>query len=316
MSIYNILYTSAMDIFSAVLIVCGLILFEVVSSIDNAIINADVLSSMGERARRFFLTWGIFFAVFVVRGFLPWLIVWATVPQLGFLGSLTATFSNDPSVHAAIAASAPILLMGGGIFLLFLFLHWMLLEEKQYVFHIERRIDRHGVWFYAIVSVILSLVVWYAMRMSPMVGFGAVVGSTTFFIVHGFRLQAEKAEEEMKQSSMSDWSKVFFLEVIDLSFSIDGVLGALAFTLSVPLILIGNGIGAILVRQLTVAHIDRVKKYAFLKNGAMYSIGVLGVVMIAHGFLIHIPEWFAPLATILIVGYFFRKSQKAGVAVP
>jgi hypothetical protein len=300
-----------MDLFSAILIIIGLVLFEVVSSIDNAIINADVLATMGDRARKFFVTWGIFFAVFVVRGFLPWIIVWAAVPSLGFLGSFTATFSNDPAVHDAIARSAPILLMGGGIFLLFLFLHWLLLEEKQYGFHFEKTVDRHGVWFYAVASVTLSLVVWHAMRVSPMIAFGAVVGSTAFFIVHGFRLQAEKAEEELKRSSMSDWSKVFFLEVIDLSFSIDGVLGAFAFTLSVPLILIGNGIGAVIVRQLTLAHVDRVKKYAYLKNGAMYSIGVLGIVMIAHGFLIHIPSFFSPLATIVIIGYFFRRSLRA-----
>lgn len=297
-----------MDLFSAFLIVIGLVLFEAVSSIDNAIINADVLSTMGVKAKRFFITWGIFFAVFVVRGFLPWLIVWATVPSFGFLGSFTATFSNDPAVHDAIVSSAPILLMGGGIFLLFLFLHWIFLEEKKYGFRFERYIDRHGVWFYAVVSILLSLIVWYAMKESTMVAFGAIVGSTAFFIVHGFRLQAEKAEEEMKQSSMSDWSKVFFLEVIDLSFSIDGVLGAFAFTLSVPLILIGNGIGAIIVRQLTVANIDTVKKYEFLKNGAMYSVFVLGVVMIAHGFGVHVPEWVSPATTILIIAYFFRRS--------
>ncbi len=299
-----------MDIFSALLIIIGLVLFEAVSSIDNAIINADVPSTMGAKAKKFFVTWGIFFAVFVVRGFLPWLIVWATVPSLGFLGSLTATFSNDPAVHDAIATSAPILLMGGGIFLLFLFLHWIFLEEKKYGFRFERYIDRHGVWFYAVVSLLLTLIVWYAMKQSTMVAFGAIVGSTAFFIVHGFRLQAEKAEEEMKHSLVSDWCKVFFLGVIDLSFSIDGVLGAFAFTLSVPLILIGNGIGAIIVRQLTVANIDTVKKYEFLKNGAMYSVCVLGIVMIAHGFLIHIPEWFSPLVTILIIGYFFQKSRK------
>ncbi len=298
-----------MDLFSAFLIIIGLVLFEAVSSIDNAIINADVLSTMGAKAKRFFVTWGIFVAVFVVRGFLPWLIVWMTVPSLGFLGSFTATFSNDPAVHDAISSSAPILLMGGGIFLLFLFLHWIFLEEKKYGFRFERYVDRHGVWFYAVVSILLSLIVWYAMKQSTMVAFGAIVGSTAFFIVHGFRLQAEKAEEEMKQSSMSDWSKVFFLEVIDLSFSIDGVLGAFAFTLSVPLILIGNGIGAIIVRQLTVANIDTVKKYEFLKNGAMYSVFVLGMVMIAHGFGMHVPEWVSPAATIAIIAYFFRRSM-------
>ncbi len=299
-----------MDFFSILLIVIGLVLFETVSSIDNAIINADVLSTMGANARRFFVTWGIFFAVFVVRGILPWLIVWVTIPSLGFIGSFTSTFSNDPAVHDAIATSAPVLLMGGGIFLLLLFFHWIFLEEKKYGFRFERIVNQHGVWFYAVASLLLAVVVWYAMKENPMVGFGAVVGSTAFFIVHGFRLQAEKAEEEMKGSTMSDWSKVFFLEVIDLSFSIDGVLGAFAFTLSIPLILIGNGIGAVVVRQLTVANIDRVKKYAFLKNGAMYSILVLGGVMIAHGFMIHVPEWVSPVATIGIVAYFFHRSKK------
>ncbi len=299
-----------MDFFSALLIITGLVLFEAVSSIDNAVINADVLSTMGAKARRFFVTWGIFCAVFVVRGFLPWLIIWAAIPELGFIGSFTAMFSNDPAVIGAINASAPILLMGGGVFLLFLFFHWIFLEEKHYGFHCERFFQKQGVWFYATVSLLLAMIVWYALKESPMVAFGAVVGSTAFFIVHGFRLQAEKAEEELKQAGLSDWSKVLFLEVIDLSFSIDGVLGAFAFTLSVPLILIGNGIGAIIVRQLTVANIDRVQKYVYLKNGAMYSIVVLGMVMIGHGFGIHIPEWFSPVVTIVIIGYFFVKSWR------
>ncbi len=299
-----------MDIFSAVLIVVGLIVFEIVSSIDNAIINAEVLSTMGAQAKRFFLTWGIFFAVFLVRGLLPWLIVWATVPSLGFLGSFTATFSDNPEIHTAIEAAAPLLLMGGGVFLLFLFLHWIFLEDKCIGFRCERFVARHGVWFFAVVSVFLATIVWFALKQSAMLGFGAVVGSTAFFITHGFRKQAEEAEEELKTSSLSDWSKVLFLEVIDLSFSIDGVLGAFAFTLSVPLILLGNGIGALVVRQLTMANIDRVKRYAYLKNGAMYSICVLGLVMITEGFGVHVPSWVSPLVTIVLVGYFFERSRR------
>lgn len=299
-----------MDFFSIALIIIGLALFESVSSIDNAIINADVLSTMGAKARRFFVTWGILIAVFLVRGLLPWVIVWATVPSLGFLGSFTAMFSNDPNVHGAIEAAAPILLMGGGIFLLFLFFHWMFLEDKCVGFHCERFAARHGVWFYAIVSVVLMTIVWYALKQDPMVAFGAVVGSTAFFITHGFRLQAEKAEENLKGSPMSDWSKVLFLEVIDLSFSIDGVLGAFAFTMSVPLILVGNGIGAIVVRQLTIMNIERVKRYVYLKNGAMYSILMLGSVMVLEGFRIHVPEWLAPVSTIAIIWYFFARSKR------
>lgn len=303
-----------MIILSSLLTVFGLALFETVSSIDNAVINAEVLSTMGKKARRFFLTWGILIAVFLVRGLLPWLIVWATVPSLGFFGSFSATFSNDPSVARAIESSAPVLLIGGGVFLLFLFFHWLFLEQKNFGWNgVETFFIRQGAWFYATISILLSVVVWFALKESSMLGFGAVVGSTAFFITHGFRQHAEAVEESMAGSSsgLSDLSKVLFLEVIDLSFSIDGVLGAFAFTLSVPLILIGNGIGAVVVRQLTMANIDRVKKYLYLKNGAMYSIAILGSVMIGHAFGAHIPEWFAPLTTVAVVGYFFHRSLRS-----
>src|SRR3989338_6101919 len=110
-----------MDIFAILLTVSGLALFEIIRSIDNAIINAEVLSTMKEKARRWFLFWGLLFAVFIVRGILPWVIVWAVSPQLGPVGALMATFSSDPKVVEAIERSSPILLIGGGTFLIFLF---------------------------------------------------------------------------------------------------------------------------------------------------------------------------------------------------
>ncbi|KKW29965.1 MAG: hypothetical protein UY72_C0028G0018, partial [Candidatus Uhrbacteria bacterium GW2011_GWD2_52_7] len=272
------------------LIILGLGLFETVSSIDNAIINAEVLSGMSPKARRWFLLWGILFAVFIVRGALPWLIVWGVTPQLGPMGSLFAMFSNDPSVHEAIEKSAPVLLVGGGTFLVFLFFHWLFLEPKTFGLPGEKFIAKQGLWFYAVVSVFLAAIVWFSIGINPVMAFGAVIGSTAFFITHGFKENAEKAEQQMihGNSGLSDVSKILYLEAIDMTFSIDGVLGAFAFTLSVPLILIGNGIGAIMVRQLTVGNIDRIKKYKLLKNGAMYSILVLGSVMLFHGFGAHI----------------------------
>jgi len=141
-------------------------------------------------------------------------------------------------------------------------------------------------------------------------GFGAVVGSTLFFITHGFKQNAEYQEKKLLGGGIkSDLSKLFFLEIIDTTFSIDGVLGAFAFTLSVPLILLGNGLGAILVRELTIRNIEHIKKYIFLKNGAMYSILVLGVIMILHSFGFKIPEYISPLSTFIIIGFFFWKSK-------
>jgi uncharacterized protein len=301
-----------MDIVTMALIVAGLCLFETITSIDNAIINAEVLSTMSQRARRWFLLWGMLFAVFIIRGVLPWIIVWATVPELGPIGSLTATFSNDASVKEIIDSSAPILLIGGGTFLILLFFHWLFVEPKHYGLKPEKFFHSHSVWFFAVASVLLAVIVWYALKLNPMMAFGAVIGSTAFFITHGFKQNAEEAEKKMvKGGNMTDISKIFYLEILDATFSIDGVLGAFAFTLSVPLILIGNGLGALVVRQVTVGNIKRIKRYIYLKNGAMYSILLLGMIMVFESFGVEIHYWVAPLLTFLVVGFFYWKSTKA-----
>lgn len=303
------LYFSNMNIFSILIIVAGLCLFETISSIDNAIINAEVLHTMSAKAKKWFLFWGIIFAVVMVRGLLPWLIVWFATPGLGPIEAFTATFSGDAHVLEAVERSAPILLAGGGTFLIFLFFHWLFLEDKHFGLPHEKFFLKNGIWFYSVVSVILATLVWSFMKINPMIAFGAVIGSTAFFITHGFKQNAEKAEESLMHKGMSDLSKILFLEVIDATFSIDGVLGAFAFTLSVPLILIGNGLGAVVVRQFTVGNIDRIKKYVFLKNGAMYSILFLGAIMLLDSFGYDVPSWFSPAITFIIVGYFFYKSK-------
>jgi hypothetical protein len=161
------------------------------------------------------------------------------------------------------------------------------------------------------VSVLLAAIVWFALEKSPMIAFGAVIGSTAFFIVHGFRQNAEAAEKKMLHGNMSDLSKIFYLEVIDATFSIDGVIGAFAFTMAVPLIIIGNGLGAFVVREMTVRNVDKIKKYLYLKNGAMYSILILGCIMILDSFGFPIPFWVSPLLTFGIVGWFLLKSIRA-----
>lgn len=299
-----------MDLAVAILTIAGLVLFETITSIDNAIINAEVLNTMGARARRWFLTWGIFIAVFLIRGALPWLIVWFSTPSLGPIGALTATFSSDPAVIAAIEESTPILLIGGGTFLVFLFFHWIFLETKYFGLSVEKYIASKGVWFFAVVSVLLALIVWFALEVNPMMAFSAVLGSTAFFIVHGFRANAEEQERRMLGSEMSDTSKLLYLEVIDATFSIDSVIGAFAFTMSVPLIIIGCGIGAILVRRLTMSNTETVKKYHYLKNGAMYSIFFLGTIMILDSFGVQISPYVSPLITFVTVGFFYWKSAK------
>ena len=235
-------------------------------------------------------------------------------PSLGPVGTLTATFSSDPLVLSAIEASAPILLMGGGIFLIFLFFHWLFLEEKNFGIRGERYIATKGVWFFALVSIILAALVWLALAGPP---HGVWRGRRFHRIFHRARVPAEcrRTRAENADRSMSDISKIFYLEVIDATFSIDGVLGAFAFTLAVPLILLGNGVGAFVVREITVRNVDNIKKYRFLKNGAMYLIFILGCIMVLDSFGVVIPSWVSPIVTFGVVGFFLFKSMK-GSPVP
>ncbi len=299
-----------MDFGFIILTILGLSLFEIITSIDNAIINAEVLRGMSQKARRWFLLWGFLFAVFVVRGLLPLLIVWIANPQIGIVGVFFAAFSQDPQIREAIEQTSPLLLLAGGVFLTFLFFNWLFLEPKNYGLRGEKFFQAQGAWFFAVVSILLTVIVWFALQRDPMLAFAAVVGSTTFFIIHGFRQFAEEQERKLISGNMSDISKIAYLEVLDSTFSIDGVIGAFAFTFSIPLILLGNGLGALVLRKLTVSNIERIKKYRYLKNGAMYSILFLGTIMILDGFGFHIPPWISPIITFGTVGYFFFKSKK------
>jgi uncharacterized protein len=298
-----------MNLGTGLLTIIGLTLFEIISSIDNAVINAEVLSTMGRKARKWFLFWGMLFAVFIVRGTLPLLIIWASAPSLGPWGALTAAFSSDPQATEAIKQAAPLLLMAGGIFLVFLFFHWLFQEPKAYGLLGERFFHTRSVWFYAVVSILLTLIVWLALQKDPLLAFSASLGSSLFFITHGFKQNAEQQEKELMKKGKSDLAKIFYLEAIDTTFSIDGVLGAFAFTLSVPLILLGNGLGAIVLRQITIGNVQRIKKYVYLKNGAMYSVLFLGTIMLLDSFGAHIPSFISPLITFATIGYFFLKSR-------
>ncbi len=297
-------------IWSIAIVILGLCLFEIISSVDNAIVNAHILKTMPEKYRRIFLLWGLIFAVFVVRGVLPFLIVWIANPALSVVEVITAVFSNDPQIAEYLNTSKPLLLLGGGVYLFFVFLSWLFLEEKKYAFLVEGFIHRQGAWFYAFSSIITVLVVYFSLQINPILALAATVGISAFFITDGFKKNAEEKEKQLLSPGMSAWSKIMYLEVLDASFSIDGVIGAFAFTMSVPLIILGNGIGAFVVREFTIRGINLISKFAFLKNGAMYSIGMLGFLMIMESFGRHYPFWLAPLNTLLLLVIFLFLSYR------
>jgi len=109
-------------IFQFIIVIFGLCLFEIISSIDNAIINAHVLKTLPDRFRRIFLVWGLLIAVFIVRGILPFIIVWIANPGLSFGELFSFIFSQNPAIEQAVETSKPLLMLGGGIYLFFVFL--------------------------------------------------------------------------------------------------------------------------------------------------------------------------------------------------
>jgi uncharacterized protein len=297
---------------TSLIIIFGLVVFEIVNSVDNAIVNAHVLKDMSKKWRKIFLFWGILIAVFVVRGLLPLVVVWSSVPEIGFMGALHAMFSQDAGVRDLMEARRGIILMAAGVFLLLLYLHWLFLEEKHPLFVVDKFIKpQYGIWFFACAAIILLTLLYFS-KHSPLLMISSACGNALFFIMYGFREQAAKQEKRLMRGSshMSDFSKLLYLEVLDASFSFDGVMGAFAFTTSVPLILIGNGLGALIVRDLTIRSIEKVGHYIFLKNGAMTSIGLLGAVIIAEGFGLNIPKFIPTLITFLLVGIAFWQSKK------
>ena len=296
--------------FSFIIIILGLCFFEIISSIDNAIINAHVLKTLPEKYRKIFLFWGIIFAVFIVRGLLPFIIIWLANPGLPLADIFTAVFSGNSHIEQDLDKSKPFLLLGGGVYLFMVFLGWLFLEKKKYAFLVEWFIYRKGFWFYAIASVFITVIIYFSIRYNSYLALSATIGASAFFITDGFKKNAEKKEKDLLGGMMSALSKIIYLEILDASFSIDGVIGAFAFTLSVPLIIIGNGLGALVVRQLTVKGVDTISKLAYLKNGAMYSIGILGFMMILESFGHEYPFWLAPLNTVILLLFFLFLSWR------
>lgn len=292
-----------MSLVEDILIVAGLIVFEVVNSVDNAIVNASVLKTMSLIWRKRFLLIGIVTSVFLVRFILPLIIVWISVPNIS--GSdLFLAFTGQSAVAAeAIEAQKPLILMFGGVFLLYLYFHWLFLEKKEPLF-IERFLkEKHGVWFFAFAAIILVLVMYLA-RFNSMMMLAAAIGSATFFILYGLKQTAEESERNLVEGAgnMSDASKFLYLEVLDMTFSFDGVIGAFAFTINLILILIGIGIGALVVRELTIRGIDTIAKYKYLKNGALTSIGFLGLFMVIEAFGVELPTYVPIIITFALVG--------------
>jgi uncharacterized protein len=73
-----------------------------------------------------------------------------------------------------------------------------------------------------------------------------------------------------------------YLEVIDASFSFDGVIGAFAITQDIFIIAVGLGVGAMYIRSITVYLVRKgtLSDYVYLEHGAMWAIGALATILL------------------------------------
>ena len=308
---------------SALLIAIVLILVEITFSFDNAIINAKVLASMSRFWQTLFMTVGMLIAVFGMRLVFPIVIVMITA-GLG-AGEVINLALNQPEAYSERLHDSHIAISSfGGMFLLMLCLHFFFDPSRkiQWIDVIEKPLQRLGKWWaYAATSFLVLLVISFIpLNQHPTETLTAgIFGIVTYMVIHGlaelFTRRSGLDNDKTKpiiRTGMAGFMSFLYLEVLDASFSFDGVIGAFAITQDVILIAIGLGIGALWVRSLTLFMVRKrvLNAYRYLEHGAHYTIGVLASVLLI-GLFVDIPEAVAGVAGLIIVGLSISSSIAA-----
>lgn len=274
---------------------------EVSLSFDNAVVNASVLKGWDEFWLKLFLGLGMIIAVFGMRLVFPLVIV-AVAADLGMMEVWNLALSNPKEFsghltehHAEVAAF-------GGMFLLLVFLNFMLDDEKEvhWLGNIERKIGSLGKVSSISVLVALGALMystsWIAEGQKMIVLIAGLWGILVYIGVDMISSLLEKSESD-DSSNVGDMVKrggiggFLYLEVLDASFSFDGVIGAFAITSDVVIIMLGLAIGAMFVRSMTVYLVRQgtLDEFVYLEHGAHYAIGILAVIMLVSMHM-HVPE--------------------------
>jgi uncharacterized protein len=263
---------------------------EVSLSFDNAVVNASILKRMDERWQQYFLTWGILIAVFGMRLLFPILIV-AVATGIGFLG-VTNMALHDPATYALHLNESHVQIAAfGGMFLVMVFFSFIFDEGKElhWLGYIEEKMSSFGKLESIEIILALGLLLitqnWLpdAIRLDALVA--GISGVILFVIVDSLAALFEDEEEGEEVSEVIKKGSIMsflYLEVLDASFSFDGVIGAFAITQDVVIIMLGLAIGAMFVRSLTVYLVRQgtLDEYVFLEHGAHYAIGSLAAIML------------------------------------
>jgi hypothetical protein len=290
-----------------------LTLLETTFSADNAVINSRVITTMSPIWQKLFMTVGIFTAVFVVRFVLPVFIVMLT-GGLGF-GDVLNLISSDPKSYSEhLHEAEPIINAFGGTFLVLIALSYFIDGGKQvhWFRRIERNLARLGQFENLTIFIMLLAVMVIFFTVDPAHHTAVLMAAILAIILHvGLELlgaimerhQKKRADVKVKTGLVA-LSAFIYLEILDASFSLDGVIGAFAMTNDVVLIMAGLGAGALWVRAMTI-HLVRnntLARFRFLESGAHWAIAFLGGVMLVKLYGVELSEWIIGSMGLVLIG--------------
>jgi hypothetical protein len=271
---------------STTFIVAVLAILEVSLSFDNAVVNATVLKQMTPVWRWRFITWGIAIAVFGMRIAFPLVIV-AVIARVDPISALVMA-AADPDHYARVLASAHVTVSAfGGAFLAMVGLKYFFDQEKDvhWIAIIERPLAGLGrieaVELGLVLLLLYLISIWLPRDEQIEILIAGIFGVVTYIAVDGVSAVLNGESAATRGVARSGAAAFLYLEVLDASFSFDGVIGAFALSNNLFIIAIGLGVGAMFVRSLTIMLVEQetLASYRYLEHGAFYAIIALAAIM-------------------------------------
>lgn len=268
--------------FEAVYLTLILAILEISLSFDNAVVNAKILKRMDKIWQKRFLTWGIVIAVFGMRLIFPVLMV-AIAGNIGFIETIKIALFNPSKYHQILEHTEILIYAFGGAFLWMVFSDFLFEEKKiRWIKLLESNAEKLGKInniSLMIATLIGIIVVYYSKDYKVAIAY--FLGLLSYSLING--INDALSSEGIKNGLLG----LIYLEVLDASFSFDGVIGAFAISNNILIIMLGLGIGAMFVRSLTIWMVEKgvLDEYKYLEHGAHYAIGILAIIMLLKIFM-------------------------------